>query len=354
MAALALRERRRRRREQAARAARTRQRSKIRWSHAALAVAAALAALMAAPAFAHVVACDDFYACNFGASDGPCEYPPAPGFGVACDGSPLPASSPFAAAYGGLDLGDVPAFGLRSRPRRVGLVLVDAQEEYRAFTPPRTIANMAALARAAVEQGDVPVAISGWARRYDDPAARYVNAGDRMLGVPPERTIAYTWKRDGHVPLAELATLVGGAEGASSLLQLNSTNLDLFWNFDGRGDSILAGYLAEHAVDTVVVAGLWTDACILATAIAAHNRGFDVVVASDAVATATGTGKAAIDAVQTFALVMRTAELTDYLRSGFERSRLGQYRDPSWHDGRVYQPAERYHATANHQTVTIA
>ena len=61
MAALALRERRRRRREQAERAARTRQRSKIRWSHAALAVAAALAALMAAPAFAHVVACDDFY-----------------------------------------------------------------------------------------------------------------------------------------------------------------------------------------------------------------------------------------------------------------------------------------------------
>jgi nicotinamidase-related amidase len=37
----------------------------------------------------------------------------------------------------------------------------------------------------------------------------------------------------------------------------------------------------------ILIAGLWTDECVLSTAYAGDSRGYDVVIVGDAVATAT-------------------------------------------------------------------
>lgn len=42
--------------------------------------------------------------------------------------------------------------------------------------------------------------------------------------------------------------------------------LDMFWLFDENGKSYLDEKLKAEGVDTVVIAGLWTDECIIATA----------------------------------------------------------------------------------------
>ena len=306
-------------------------------------------------------ACDDFYACNHLAAE-PCRYPPEPA-GVDCDGVPLVESGagPLDAnAYGALNLTGIPAYSLASRPRRCALVLVDAQEEYRAVLPRAALDNMVRLARAAAAApgGGIPVVRSAWARRWTGPHGRpeWTNANDRLLGMPPRRSVAYAWKTDGELPLAELAAV---DHGDAPLLQMPSESMDLFWNGDyqhayGRGrqraggggedggrqrhgdPSVLASFLGEHGVDTVFVAGMWTDACVLSTAISAHNRGFDVVVVGDATATGTGHGDAALAAAGAYALVRRTDEVEAYLREHKERpALLGEYRDPAQHDGRV-------------------
>ena len=61
----------------------------------------------------------------------------------------------------------------------------------------------------------------------------------------------------------------------------------MFWNFTPDGKSYLDEKLKGLNIDTVVICGLWTDECIVSTAYAAFSRGYDVVVVSDATATAT-------------------------------------------------------------------
>ena len=54
----------------------------------------------------------------------------------------------------------------------------------------------------------------------------------------------------------------------------HSKMLDMFWVFRPDGKSYLDEKLKAEGVDTVVIAGLWTDECIVATAYAALSRGW--------------------------------------------------------------------------------
>merc|ERR1712062_105928 len=67
----------------------------------------------------------------------------------------------------------------------------------------------------------------------------------------------------------------------------HSKLLDMFWVFRPDGKSYLDEKLKAEHVDTVVIAGMWTDECVLATSCAAFSRGYDVVVVGDAITTAT-------------------------------------------------------------------
>lgn len=53
--------------------------------------------------------------------------------------------------------------------------------------------------------------------------------------------------------------------------------------FSAFADGTLPHVLVERGVDTLVLAGIETDVCVLATAIGAVDRGYRVVVAADAV-----------------------------------------------------------------------
>jgi nicotinamidase-related amidase len=68
----------------------------------------------------------------------------------------------------------------------------------------------------------------------------------------------------------------------------------MFWNFCEDGKSYLDEKRKEEHIDTVVICGLWTEECILATSYAASSRGYDVVVVGDAVGTATAHGEKAL------------------------------------------------------------
>ena len=71
--------------------------------------------------------------------------------------------------------------------------------------------------------------------------------------------------------------------------------LDMFWNFDENGNSYLDEKLKAAGIDTIVLSGLWTDECILATAYAGNSRGYDVLLAHDAIATATANHEIALN-----------------------------------------------------------
>jgi nicotinamidase-related amidase len=109
----------------------------------------------------------------------------------------------------------------------------------------------------------------------------------------------------------------------------------MFWTFDDQGRSYLDEKLKAHHIDTVVIVGLWTDECILSTAYAASSRGYDVVLVSDAVATATANQEIALKvAASTVAKVVSAEEVAAYMASAFTVGRPGAVKSTTFPDGR--------------------
>jgi nicotinamidase-related amidase len=93
--------------------------------------------------------------------------------------------------------------------------------------------------------------------------------------------------------------------------------------------------LKAAGVDTVVIVGLWTDECILATAYGASSRGYDVVVVSDAVGTGTPNQEAALTLVRgTCGHVVTTQEVVDYMTNNFVLGQFGAVKGTKHPDGR--------------------
>ncbi len=111
--------------------------------------------------------------------------------------------------------------------------------------------------------------------------------------------------------------------------------LDMFWVFRPDGKSYLDEKLKEEGVDTVVIAGLWTDECIVATAYAALSRGYDVVVVQDGVATATAHHDKALTVMNaTCGKVISTADIVAYMKTEFVKGESGAVKGVLWPDGR--------------------
>ena len=97
----------------------------------------------------------------------------------------------------------------------------------------------------------------------------------------------------------------------------------------------LALALKSLDIDTVVIAGLWTDECILATAYAASTRGYDVIVVGDAVATATANQEAALTIANgTVAKVINTESVINYMQNDFITGEAGAVKGKHYPDGR--------------------
>ncbi len=230
------------------------------------------------------------------------------------------------------------AWDLEDRPRRIALLVDDCQEEYRPYAGeilPNVERLVDAFRRVRSQNDGVCIAWSAWSRMFDDGIS---NAMDRWYGprgLRPEQpeNAAYVFTgAAGLEPLAEIAP--SEEERAQGWFYLGK-HLDMFWTFDENGDSYLDEKLRALAIDTVVIVGLWTDECVLSTAYAGNSRGYDVVVVSDAVATATANQETALTiANSTVAKVLSTDDVLTYLENDFVTGEPGAVKGTEHPDGR--------------------
>lgn len=242
---------------------------------------------------------------------------------------------------GGVPFEFTASWTLHSRPRRIALLMDDCQEEYRDYAKD-ILSNLELLTKAFrtardrnVTNGSVQLVWSVWSRFHDDGIS---NAMDRWYGPrglnPHQPTNAlYVWDGTAGIrPLQEIAPTPMELQDGWCYY---SRHLDMFWNFTPDGKSYLDTKLQHHGIDTVVICGLWTDECIMATAYAASARGYDVVVVRDAVATATSHHENALTILNgTVANVLSTHEVVEYLSKSFEPGPIGAVKGVNFPDGR--------------------
>ncbi|MEO1094431.1 MAG: isochorismatase family protein [Cyanobacteria bacterium J06638_28] len=230
------------------------------------------------------------------------------------------------------------AWNLADRPRRIALLLDDCQEEYRPYAGgilPNIIKLLDAFRQARSQSEGVCITWSAWTRTFDDGIS---NSMDRWYGPKglrpdnPENAVYVFEGAAGMKPLAEIAPTE--AEVADGWFY-HGKHLDMFWNFTEDGKSYLDEKLKAVGIDTIVIAGLWTDECILSTAYAGNSRGYDVVVVSDAVATATANQATALTiARSTVANVLSTDEVIRYMENHFTTGEIGAVKGVHHPDGR--------------------
>ncbi len=151
---------------------------------------------------------------------------------------------------------------------RAALVLIDLQQDY--------------LGRSAI----VPDVASLCAR------VATLLAGARRLGWPVvhARTLVRAdgsdcmphWRQKG---LLQCVEGTPGAAAPSGLAERDGELIARKRFFSAFGDPALEPWLRERGVGRLVLAGVYTHACVRSTALDAYERGFEVVVADDAVGT---------------------------------------------------------------------
>ncbi|MBM9514911.1 cysteine hydrolase [Desulfogranum marinum] len=230
------------------------------------------------------------------------------------------------------------SWNLEDRPRRIALLLDDCQEEYRPYAG-GILPNLTKLVdtfRVAQTKSDgIRIMWSAWTRTFDDGIS---NAMDRWYGPKglrpedPENAVYVFNGAPGMKPLSEIGPT---EEEVADGWFYHGKHLDMFWTFDENGNSYLDEKLKAADIDTIVLVGLWTDECILSTAYAGNSRGYDVVLAGDAVATATANQEIALKvAGSTVAKVVSTDDVVSYMKNGFVTGEPGAVKGTGHPDGR--------------------
>jgi len=206
-------------------------------------------------------------------------------------------------------------WSLDSRQRRTGLVIIDMQVEYKKIVSKndgKIVKNVQRLVEVYRKENN-PIYWSSFVRYANDNIS---NAYDRFHGddgKPGRRKAGngfYLLDRQGAKLVREIKPK-GKQEQKNHII---SEQYDLFQTVDGKNQSILHEKLKRDRVDTVVLVGLWTDECILATAFGAFARNYDVVVVEDAVGTATDLHDSSIKILQnTLALILTHKDVVQYM-----------------------------------------
>jgi maleamate amidohydrolase len=148
----------------------------------------------------------------------------------------------------------------------VGLLLVDMQEDFfaRDMTPSRDVViSGAAELLQAFRSAGAPVA-----------HIHTVCAPDGSDAMPH-------W-------LPDKMLCVAGTPGVLAPEPLRPTDDEFVavkQHYDGFVDPGLEPWLRQHGVETVVVCGVYTQTCVRAAVLGAYQRGFQVVMATDALGT---------------------------------------------------------------------
>ena len=230
------------------------------------------------------------------------------------------------------------AWDLKDRPRRIALLLDDCQEEYRPYAG-GILPNLEKLLktfRAARSKNDgVCIAWSAWSRRFDDGISNAMDRWYGPTGLRPDNPENAAYVFDGAEGLKLLTEIAPSEKEFADGWFYHGKHLDMFWTFDENGNSYLDEKLKAHDIDTIVIVGLWTDECVLATAYAGYSRGYDVVVVADAVATATDNHETALKVARsTVAKDLSTDEVVRYMEHDFVPGEPGAVKGKTHADGR--------------------
>jgi len=227
---------------------------------------------------------------------------------------------------------------LAERPRRIALLMDDCQEEYRPYAEgilPNLVKLRDTFREVKSSHEGVCIAWSSWTRHFDDGIA---NAMDRWYGprgLHPEHPENAVYVFNGSKGIKPLTEIAPNEDEIANGWYYHGKHLDMFWTFNEDGKSYLDEKLKAQDIDTIVISGLWTDECVLATAYAGSSRGYDVVVVKDAVATATANHEAALTvAGSTVAKVLSTKEVIQYMQQDFVTGEAGMVKGTQHPDGR--------------------
>lgn len=246
---------------------------------------------------------------------------------------PMPNFNSTPGAPNGVPLAFRASWELNSRPRRIALLLDDVQEEYRPFALP-ILPNLVELTASFRAKG-CPIMWSSWSRFFDDGICNAMDRwyGPRGLCIEEPENACYIFT--GEAGLQTLKEILPTPEEVAAGWFYHSKHLDMFWTFGPDGKSYLDEKLKGEGVDTVVICGLWTDECIVSTAFAASSRGYDVVVPSDAVATATANHEIALTLLNgTCGKVLPTQDVISYMAADFVLGERGAVKGVAYPDGR--------------------
>jgi len=196
------------------------------------------------------------------------------------------------------------------RPRRMALMVIEMIEDYKPYLG-YLVPKIKPVLNEFRKQG-LPVFFTNWARRPGDGLYGALDRANGYKGVSSGTNFQYTYKDGGLLPMNELMP-------TSEELRLGhfikSIHLDKFADLDEHGNSKLSELVRSYGVDTLVLTGGWTDACIIATAMdAMDTKNLDVLLVSDAVGTATPNQQGIL---RTFSLMFgeqTSQELVQHLR----------------------------------------
>ncbi len=238
----------------------------------------------------------------------------------------------------GMPLSFWASWDLADRPRRIALLLDDCQEEYRPYAEgilPNLVRLLNVFRSVRSTHEGVCIAWSTWSRQFDDGIS---NAMDRWYGprgLRPENPENAAYVFTGEAGLQPLAEIAPDDDELSEGWFYEGKHLDMFWTFNADGTSYLDEKLKSLDIDTILISGLWTDECVLATAYAGSSRGYDVVLVEDAVATATANQQTALTVAEsTVAKVLSTDEVIQYMENDFVTGEPGAVKGTRHPDGR--------------------
>ena len=137
---------------------------------------------------------------------------------------------------------------------------------------PNLIALVDGFRAARSRSNGVRIVWSAWTRTFDDGIS---NAMDRWYGpkgLRPEEPENAVYMFSGPPGMEVLSEIAPNDDELADGWSYHGKHLDMFWTFDENGRSYLDEKLKADGIDTVVIAGLWTDECILSTAYASNSR----------------------------------------------------------------------------------